>query len=125
MAERNVELKKEIISTVSRKYLHALDIAMADSGEEYSVGNKKDETLCLIFNDGQWEVFFAEKMIESDKKCFDDISDACIEIIERSCADEKEIDSIKQTYINEINRDIKADFSSKTVYNLLNRIAVL
>lgn len=125
MAEKSIELKNEIINTVSQKYLQALDKAMSNCNEDYSVGSRKDESLCLLFNDGQWEVFYAEKGLETDKKCYDDISDACIEVIERSSDDRNEIEETKQIYINEINRDVKSDFSSKTVYNLLNRIAVL
>lgn len=51
--------------------------------DEYSLGDVKESAVCLVKNGKSWEVFEKEKNSRNDLASYNNIVEACIEMIRR------------------------------------------
>ena len=109
-----------------RKNVNAVKTVMDEYGyrsRRVSFFKEQYESLCLVCNEGAWEVYFLERMSKSGLKAFDDIDDACrcmLKWISQTVEDEK---GMVQEYDNIIMNSPNDPVPLKALYNALAKIA--
>lgn len=68
---------------------------------EYCLGGEKDSAVCLVEQNGVWNVFEQERRKKYDIKSFDTIIEACLDVISRMVLDGTVV-QVKNQFLNVI-----------------------
>jgi hypothetical protein len=50
--------------------------------DAYCLGADRDETYCLLFEDGRWHVYYSHRGLRGRERVFDDQAAACQELLD-------------------------------------------
>lgn len=100
--DRTIEKDNENVVKLSEiQILTNLQTIINDMGlsHEFSLGESREQCVCLRKNENMWEVYVVERGIVFDKSTHEELNDACIEVIHQ-LSDSKEIFKEKKLLLN-------------------------
>ncbi len=109
----------EIMYIAANEYIDALINTLREynvPSSWYSVKEAKDNAICLLNTGDVWEVFHSERGEADSLNQFDNIKDACYEVINRLAEDDVEQNDMNNIFENHINKidESKGNSISKT-----------
>ena len=122
----NNDATMEMADAVYKANLNALSDVIADHGYQnrrYSLLKYQPESLCLMCNEGRWEVFFSERNNKEDERSFSDINDACRYMISKIALSFKEVKKMQKEYDKKVLRAAQTPASLMEIDAILRRFA--
>ena len=99
-----------------RATLHQFDI----NPRAYTLLGVRDESTCLIYQDGEWATFFFERGQKTGESHFTDIDDACLEVL-RSVGVGGSRQYMREYYQKELHKRTKKNPSSRELQECIRK----
>ena len=92
MKQRKIEDIDNIVELLENQMLTYLQTIINDIGlsHKFSLGESREQCVCLNKNENMWKVYIVERGIVFDKSTHEELFDACIEVIHQ-LSDSKEM----------------------------------
>ena len=121
MANKNVNnVTAEIMRLAYQNTFEAFEKTLTGhdvSRRAYTIMGERDDSLCMICDEGVWKVFHSERGTRFDTRDFENVTDACLYIIHRlSASGEKELEMMS-SFLRELQKTQNTALSPKAVFD--------